>query len=205
MTSKTSVPVRERLLQAADRLFYEEGVNTVGIDRVLEEAGVAKASLYSTFGSKEELVRSYLVGRLEARQRRVLKKLERYDSPRARLLGVFDVLKERVVEPDFRGCAFQMATAETPAGSGPRRVCDDARTWQRDLFVKLAREAGVAGAAGLASQLMLLYDGAIVAATMDRDPAAVTVARAVATTLLDAALATSAKRARRAATRPRPR
>ena len=198
MTSKISAgaPVRERLLQAADRLFYEEGVNTVGIDRVLDEAGVAKASLYSTFGSKEELVRSYLVGRLEARQRRVLKKLERFDTPRARLLGVFDALRERVVEPDFRGCAFLMATTETPEGSSPRGVCDAARAWQRDLFVKLAREAGVADARGFASRLMLLYDGAIVAATMDRDPAAVTVARAVATTLLDAALGAPAVKAR---------
>ena len=51
---------RERLLDAADELFYEEGIHTVGIDRVIDRAGVAKASLYSTFGSKEELVRAYL-------------------------------------------------------------------------------------------------------------------------------------------------
>ena len=51
---------RERLLKAANELFYEEGVHTVGIDRIIEKAGVAKASLYSTFGSKEELVRAYL-------------------------------------------------------------------------------------------------------------------------------------------------
>ena len=51
---------RERLLEAAGELFYAEGVQSVGIDRVIERAGVAKASLYSTFGSKEELVRAYL-------------------------------------------------------------------------------------------------------------------------------------------------
>ena len=127
----------------------------------------------------------------------MLEKLGRFGTPRARLLGVFDVLGERVAEPDFRGCAFQMATAETPRGSSPRRVCDEARAWQRDLFVTLAREAGVGGADGLADQLMLLYDGAIVAATMDRDTSAVAVARAVATTLLDAALAKPGKRLRR--------
>ena len=55
----------------AAKLFYAEGVHTVGIDRVIERAGVAKASLYSTFGSKEELVRAYLAGRAESRQRRI--------------------------------------------------------------------------------------------------------------------------------------
>ncbi|HEY4188196.1 MAG TPA: helix-turn-helix domain-containing protein, partial [Polyangia bacterium] len=58
--STTGGSPRDRLLSAANELFYEEGVRAVGIDRVIERAGVAKASLYSTFGSKEELVRSYL-------------------------------------------------------------------------------------------------------------------------------------------------
>ena len=62
---------RERLLAAADELFYEEGVHTVGIDRIIERAGVAKASLYNTFGSKDELIRAYLEGRYVARQERI--------------------------------------------------------------------------------------------------------------------------------------
>ena len=62
-TSAERPSARERLLAAADELFYEEGVHTVGIDRVIERAGVAKASLYNTFGSKDELVRAYLTSR----------------------------------------------------------------------------------------------------------------------------------------------
>ena len=64
-------PARERLLAAADELFYEQGIHTVGIDRIIERAGVAKASLYSTFGSKDELVRAYLESRDESRRVRV--------------------------------------------------------------------------------------------------------------------------------------
>jgi len=77
MTSTTSRRIgdrsaaRERLLDAADELFYEEGVHTVGIDRVIERAGVAKATLYNAFGSKEELVRAYLLRRLDARKARM--------------------------------------------------------------------------------------------------------------------------------------
>src|SRR5580700_2241346 len=103
MDTKTSPSekrsARERLLSAADELFYEEGVHTVGIDRVIERAGVAKASLYSTFGSKDELVRAYLEGRQARRQERITEALAtRYDTPQERILGVFDVLGEVVAE-----------------------------------------------------------------------------------------------------------
>src|SRR5215218_7260486 len=128
--------VRERLLAAADALFYEHGVNTVGIDRVIERAGVAKASLYSAFGSKDELVRAYLQGRHEARRARLLGVLERFDNPRDRLLGMFDALGEVAASPSFRGCAFYNASAEAPADTGPvAEVCATNRAWTRELFV----------------------------------------------------------------------
>src|SRR3954471_16938917 len=110
-TSKPIGSARERLLAAANELFYEEGVHTVGIDRVIERAGVAKASLYSTFGSKEELVRAYLAGRAEARQRRISKRIAAHDNPRDRILSIFDLLGEQVVLPTYRGCAFINASA----------------------------------------------------------------------------------------------
>src|ERR1700754_1355707 len=92
---------RERLLAAANELFYEEGVNTVGIDRVIERAGVAKASLYKSFGSKDELVRAYLYRRHVRRSERITAQLQKYDDPREKVLGVFDVLGESFREPGF--------------------------------------------------------------------------------------------------------
>ena len=83
-SSQDRRPARERLLAAADELFYEEGFNLVGIDRVIERAGVAKASLYDCFGSKEELIRSYLQQRHEARQLRMRERLARYDHPQGK-------------------------------------------------------------------------------------------------------------------------
>src|SRR4249920_2175133 len=84
--------VRDRLLSAADELFYAEGVHSVGIDRVLERAGVAKASLYSTFGSKEALVSAYLERRATTRQQRISEHIARFAEPDRRILGVFEVL-----------------------------------------------------------------------------------------------------------------
>src|SRR5208282_4126198 len=88
---------RERLLAAADELFYEGGIHTVGIDRIIERAGVAKASLYDAFGSKDELIRAYLLARQEGRQARMLAKVATYSTPRDKLLAVFESLGEAMV------------------------------------------------------------------------------------------------------------
>src|ERR1700744_4683069 len=103
---------RERLLEAPNELFYAEGVHTVGIDRVIEKAGVAKASLYGTFGSKDELVRAYLELRQATRRDRIMQYVERHTEPRAKILAVFDQLVARAADPCWRGCAFVNATAE---------------------------------------------------------------------------------------------
>src|ERR1700744_5141593 len=108
---------RDRLLDAADELFYEEGIHIVGIDRVIEKAGVAKASLYSTFGSKDELVRAYLTRRYDQRRTRITEWVNRYSTPRERLLGVFDALGESIAQPGYHGCGFANATAESSRGS----------------------------------------------------------------------------------------
>jgi AcrR family transcriptional regulator len=187
-TVTITASARERLLAAADELFYAEGVHTVGIDRVIERAGVAKATLYSAFGSKDGLIRAYLTRRHEARQARTLRKLERFDTPRERLLGVFDVLGEYIVQPDFHGCAFMNASAESPAGGVVEEVSNESRAWTRSLFADLGRAAGVTDPDALAWQLVLLYDGAMVSARMDRNHHAAANARVVATALVDAAI-----------------
>jgi AcrR family transcriptional regulator len=190
----------DRLLAAANELFYEEGVHTVGIERVIERAGVAKASLYSTFGSKEELVRAYLQARAERRERRILERIARHDDPRERVLAVFDIVDELAAEPTFRGCAFMNASAEGPRReSKATRVCAASRAFTLSLFTDLAREAGAADPERLARQLVVLYDGGMVGAAMDRDRGAVRAARDVAEVLLDAA--TGARPAKRAAAR----
>jgi AcrR family transcriptional regulator len=177
---------RERLLAAADELFYEEGVRTVGIDRVIERAGVAKATLYSAFGSKEALIGAYLERRHEAARDPISEALAtRYHSPRERILGVFDVIGERITTPGFRGCPFVNASAESPSGGIVEQASNESRAWLRELFLGLAREAGAAEPELLSRQLMLLCDGALVAGRMDRDLSAAAGARAAAALLVD--------------------
>ena len=195
-------PARERLLAAADELFYEGGIHTVGIERVIERAGVAKASLYDCFGSKDELIRAYLQARHEARKARIAATLARHSEPRQRLLGVFDALGELFATPSYRGCPFMRAGAESVTGSIVKAACEDARGWMRELFVDLARDAGAADPARLGRELMLVYDGAAVSAVLD-GPDAAAAARRAAALLLDAATARKADKTPRTTPRRR--
>src|ERR1700749_2318091 len=103
MTTKTAerLSARDRLLEAADELFYEQGIHTVGIDTIIERAGVAKASLYSAFGSKDELIRAYLELRHDERTQRYEVGLAKYKTAREKLLGVFDVMATTISQPTF--------------------------------------------------------------------------------------------------------
>ncbi len=175
---------RERLLQAADDLFYDEGIHSVGIDRIIERADVAKATLYSTFGSKDELVRAYLGVRQAAWRERMVAGLERFDNPRDRLLGVFDVLGESTAKPGYRGCAFVNASAEAQPGGVVEQASDVARAGRREFFRQLAVEASVPDPDYVAGVVVLLFDGAAVGGRMDRDPRAAKTARAIAEALI---------------------
>jgi len=191
-TSVTNEPrrsARERLLAAADDLFYAEGVQSVGIDRVIERAGVAKASLYHCFSSKEELVAAYLKGRQDQITARITAATAREEDPREKILAVFDSLAQRLSRSDFRGCAFAAASTEAPSGGLVEEVTDGYRKWIRDLFSGLAREAGAADPSRLGRQLQMLYDGSALAARMDhRDPDIATSCREAAEVLLDASV-----------------
>jgi AcrR family transcriptional regulator len=198
VASVRTAEARERLLTAANELFYAEGVHTVGIDRVIEHAGVAKATLYSAFGSKDELIRAYLTRRYEGWQARITEKLASYKTPRDRLLGVFDWLSEAFADPDFHGCAFMNATAEDRPDGPAHDPAAAYRAAVRSLFRDLAEAAGAVDPDRLASQLALLYDGATVAARMDHNAGAGAIAREIAAALLDAASGPGARAAGRA-------
>jgi AcrR family transcriptional regulator len=181
---------RERLLAAANELFYAEGVQTVGIERIIERAGVAKASLYNIFGSKEELVAAYLAQRHDQTTSRLAEAIDRFDDPRRKILAVFDVQAKLFEQPDFNGCAFMSASTEAPAGGRVQNAADDFRAGIRHMFTNLAEQAGAPDAISLGRQLHLIYDGAGLAARMDhRDPGIAPSARDAAQALLDTALA----------------
>jgi AcrR family transcriptional regulator len=180
---------RERLLAAANELFYAEGVQTVGIDRIIERAGVAKASLYNLFGSKEGLVAAYLASRHDLTTRRLTEAIERVDDPRQKIMAVFDAQAEQYERPDFNGCAFIAASTEAPSRGLIEQAADQFRAWVRAMFTDLAEQTGAPNPVRLGRQLHLIYDGAGLAGRMDHhDPEIAPSARDAVQALLDAAL-----------------
>ncbi|MDX6252932.1 MAG: hypothetical protein QOF10_6292 [Kribbellaceae bacterium] len=177
--------VRERLLAAADALFYSEGVQTVGIERITKRAGASKKSLYAVFGSKEALVVAYLEARRTAIEESITQGLAPIVTPRERVLGVFDIQGDFFAAPNYNGCPFLAASAEAASGSLVERAHADYRAWVRALLTELAAKAGVPDHEAVGRELHLLYDAASVAANADRDPSAAAVARNAAAAILD--------------------
>ncbi|UFS57552.1 TetR/AcrR family transcriptional regulator [Subtercola endophyticus] len=190
--AKTSAPstpkrsARDRLLAASDELFYTEGIHTVGIDRVIEKAGVAKGSLYYIFGGKDQLIEAYLFNRHQAWMHTVQQGLDAVDEPQAKILAVFDQLGTLFAQPDFRGCAFMNATAEALPGSPEDRAATKFRGWIHELFGELAGAAGATDPKALADQLVVLYDGANTTAQMDKTAAPARTAKTMAQLVLTA-------------------
>lgn len=184
---------KERLLAAADELFYTEGIHTVGIDRIIAKAGTAKGSLYYSYGSKADLVRDYLAGRHARWVEKVDLGIAGADDPAERILRVFDVLGELFRAPDYQGCAFSKAAAEAEAGSVEAEGVATFRTWLHELFSGLVADAGYTDVPAVTQQLVLLYDGANTSSHLDSAPAAAEAAKAMAASVLSNSARTSLK------------
>ncbi|SDM88096.1 TetR/AcrR family transcriptional regulator [Allokutzneria albata] len=175
-----------RLLAAAERLFYERGIQAVGIDEVRGAAGVSLKRLYQCFRSKEDLVAAYLRARDERWRADLAAHVdEGRRTPRGRVLAVFDWLTEWFAKDDFRGCAFINAHGELGAHSSA--VAEAVRA-HKDAVLgylrELAEHAAPKRGRVLGDQLLLLVDGAIVVAGIQRDPDAAKRAKQVAAGLL---------------------
>ncbi|QWC84334.1 TetR/AcrR family transcriptional regulator [Nocardioidaceae bacterium] len=186
-TRSPRTPVRTRLLEAADELFYAEGIAGTGVDAVLSRSGAAIGSLYSHFGGKDGLVLAYLQAR-EDRWREVWDaEVARHDRSREQVLAIFDA-QERwsAATPSHHGCAHAAAVAQLPAGHPARTAALGYKQGVRARLADLVAGLDVTEPGDLADELTLLYEGVLVAASLGLpDPARR--ARNAASRLLEAA------------------
>ena len=200
----TRATPRDRLMDAATRLFCKHGINATGIDAIVHEAGTAKTTLYKLFGSKSDLVEAVLQSESRIWREWFIKAVDTAQGPRARLDSIFPVLKSWFSEEDYYGCVFINAVGEHDKDETRLRAI----TLQHKSFV-LAHIAGLARAAGapepdyLAHQLGILMDGAIVAAMVTRDPGIADAAGMAANALLNEACG-SPRKPRRKSIKPTP-
>ncbi len=182
---------RDRLIDTALDLFNSNGYHATGIDRILAEAGVAKMTLYNHFGSKDALIEAALARRDE-RWRAWFRNAvaRRAETPRGRLLAVFDALDEWFARPDFHGCMFIRAAGEYAGHDHPIHAI--AAEHQRLVLADLRDLAAATGArrpARLSREIMLLALGAMVATQVNGPVGAGSAAKKAAATLIEAALA----------------
>jgi AcrR family transcriptional regulator len=173
-TADPDLSVRERIMSTACRLFYEEGIQAIGIQRLIDEAGIAKASLYAHFASKDELVAAYLERKGAAFRADVQVHLDNPRlSARGKILKIFDMVVAMVEAPRFRGCPFQNASAEIADPQHPIRLAAASqRAWIHGVMLRLVEETGAPSPERLASALLVLYDGAAATSLIDGDPGA---------------------------------
>ncbi|MCX4767038.1 TetR/AcrR family transcriptional regulator [Streptomyces sp. NBC_01275] len=178
-----SATAREQALDAAERLFYGRGVQSVGMDDVRGASGVSLKRLYQLFPAKEQLVEAYLERRDLRWRARLAGAVAGHEDPRERIMAVFDWLESWFGEPDFRGCAWINAYGELGATS--ERVAGQVRAHKgafRDYLAGLVADAGLPPA--LTGPLFLLAEGAMVTAGIDGAAAPAAEAREAARLLL---------------------
>jgi AcrR family transcriptional regulator len=181
-------PARDRILDTAFGLFYARGPRGVGVDTVIGESGVAKATLYKHFPRKDDLVLAYLdkvdqawFGQLRSAARAA------GDDPRAQLVGMFDGLHTASRREGYHGCAFINTAAESEAGSDVHARTVEHKNVVRAWVADLARRAGADDPELLARQLTLLIDGGLAAGVLDANPDSPHAAKAAAQVLVDRA------------------
>lgn len=179
---------REKILEAADQLFYGRGIQAVGMDAVRSASGVPLKRLYACFPSKESLVLEILRKRAESWNSSITAVTAAADSPRAKLLAVYDFLDEWFRQDNFRGCAFINAFGEL--GGTSADVARAARVQKQAFYNHLSRLVDELGAPSyLVTQLALLAEGAQTTAAIEGRPEVAADARAAAEVLIDAAMA----------------
>lgn len=194
ITARPPGGARERILETAFALFYARGIRAVGIDLIIAESGVAKATFYKHFRAKQDLVLAYLdkVDGVWSTQLRAAA-AQAGTRPADQLVGLFDALQSACRREGYRGCAFINAAAESQPGTRvhERTVAhkEAVRAWVRDL----ADAAGAADPAALARSLTLLLDGGLASGALDGNPEAAIVAKACARALVEASVPANAE------------
>lgn len=182
-------PKRDKLLDCAKKLFETEGFHTTGIDRILEQAGVAKMTLYNNFGSKDLLI----VAALDKASTDMVARLESAISqasndPYEQILGVFDAFAAWHADPEFCGCMFQAAVAEFPdPESEPAKAARAHHARITELFRDLTARAEIPNHLTLAQMLAMIAAGASCTARQTRTRVPADHARQIAEILLERA------------------
>ncbi|MGV8881897.1 MAG: TetR/AcrR family transcriptional regulator [Rhodoglobus sp.] len=162
LESPPRAPAKARILDVVTALFYSEGIRAVGVDRIISEAAVTKATFYKHYRSKDNLIVEYITERHRRVRRNVETLIAEAPNPRAALNMFVEAIVDEINSPGFRGCPFINAAAEFADPDHPVRVVVTAhREWYVDTLATLMREMGHPLPGNGADELLLARDGAL--------------------------------------------
>ncbi|MFV8382212.1 TetR/AcrR family transcriptional regulator [Corynebacterium hindlerae] len=182
---------RERLLASATNLFTTEGIRVIGIDRILREADVAKASLYSLFGSKDALVVAYVEQTDEKWRADWAERTKGLSSPKDKILAFFDQCIEEEPAKNFRGSHFLNAATEYPCAQTDQEkkivaAAMEHRRWCHATMTSLLTELNGFPGDSIADQILVFLEGGLAGSTLTKSLAPLETARSLADELISA-------------------
>ncbi|WP_339621712.1 TetR/AcrR family transcriptional regulator [uncultured Salinibacterium sp.] len=155
-------PAKGRILDTANTLFYQDGILNVGVDRIIAQSSVTKATFYKHYRSKDNLILEYVKSRRAVVESEVQSIIDNAASPHDAVLTLLESVAAELTKPDFRGCPFLNVVAEFPDPTHPVRVLiSDHRDWYNESLYTLMRSADHPFAGDAADELMLAKDGAL--------------------------------------------
>ncbi len=174
--------VKSRIIDTASRLFYKQGYNSTGINQVIKEAEVAKASLYQYFPSKEDLLIEYLNVTSKVTNHQLDLIVSKFGNSKDKVLGIFDFLIEMTESTSFNGCNFLNISAELPQeNTKVTELIKAQKNAIRSLFGRILDDEQKED---LADELYLLFDAAMISSKVYRATWPVKTARKIAEKLL---------------------
>ncbi|NJK57776.1 MAG: TetR/AcrR family transcriptional regulator [Pleurocapsa sp. SU_5_0] len=190
MTMKSSHNSHQQILETASQLFYQKGIQNVGINEIIATSGVAKRTLYRHFASKDDLIEAVMKHRATEWLRWFETAVrDRGNTAKERLLATFDVLREWYARPDFRGCPFINAVLEIADADHPaHEVSIGVRESIRMQIKQLAEQAGVKDSESFSQQYLLLIGGASLMATIEGVSGGANYAQQALATLINSAI-----------------
>ena len=180
--------VKERVIEAASRLFYNEGYNQTGINQIVAEANVAKASMYQHFRSKEDIAVAYLHGRHIMWMGQLQSFVAKNADGKEKLIGSFDYLMDWLEDVGYRGCGFQNIICDIPLDH--QKIKDQVQLHKSELRqwihtqVKEDNSLSVKDAEALGDEILVLQEGAIILSQIQKESWPIATARITAQRVL---------------------
>jgi AcrR family transcriptional regulator len=174
--------VKDQIVETASRLFYEQGYNATGINQIIAEAGVAKASLYLHFPSKEDLLAEYLITEAARTMDSLNKEVARHSTVQEKVMAMFDNLGRTIRKSEFQGCQFLNIVSELPANDKRiREIIQKQKNDIRQLFKSILKEAKKQD---LADEFYLLFEAALIAGKVHQAEWTIKAAKNIAAKLI---------------------